>query len=80
MKIVAGRYGEEEKEIGFNRVRFVTPDGHGMFEVKIGDDGVSIEIRGIESSFVNGTVYTDALNIEPNCSNVVTIRTKKYEG
>jgi hypothetical protein len=50
-------------------VRFVTDDGRTMFEVHIGQDGRSIEIRGVHNS---------SLVACPNASNSLTIRTRHH--
>lgn len=80
MKIaIGGSFGEEYQDLTTDRVRFVAPDGRDMFEVKIGDDGISIEVRGITSTRIDGVLYREQFNIEPHCSNCVTIRAKKYD-
>jgi hypothetical protein len=60
-------------------VRFLCDDGKAVFEVSIGDDGRSIEVRGVGSYCHGGDVYIEALEFSPRFSNVVEIRTKKYE-
>lgn len=81
MKIEIGGFPgkEEEQVLTTDRVRFVAEDGRDMFEVKIGDDGISIEVRGINSTRVEGVLYREQFNIQPNSSNCVTIRAKKYD-
>jgi hypothetical protein len=50
-------------------VRFVTDDGRTRFEVRIGQDGRSIEIKSVRLSLVAC----------PNASNSLTIRTLPYD-
>lgn len=61
-----------------SRVRFLIDD-RCMFEVSIGDDGRSIEVRAVEMVKVDGRVYAAKLAVEPNVSNSVTIRTTEYQ-
>lgn len=80
MKIaIGGSFGEPNQDLDTERVRFVAPDGRDMFEVSVGKDGFSIEVRGIASTRVDGVLYREQFDIEPNCSNCVTIRAKKYD-
>ena len=56
-------------------VRFVTPDGRAMFEVHIGQDGRSIEVRGVDFAKVGDMLYGINLAACPNASNSLTIYT-----
>jgi hypothetical protein len=60
-------------------VRFVTDDGRTMFEVHIGQDGRSIEIRGVDVTKVEDLIYSSSLVACPNASNSLTIRTLLYD-
>ena len=60
-------------------VRFVTDNGKTMFEVHIGQDGRSIEIRGVEVTKVEDLIYSSSLVACPNASNSLTIRTLLYD-
>lgn len=66
-------------DIAGDRVAFIAEDGREMFEVRAGKDGRSIEVRGIETCKVNGKLYTSALEIRPQVTNSIIIRTQLYE-
>lgn len=72
-------YMADVKNVAGNFVRIVTEDGRTMFEVTVGKDGRSIEIRGVECCKVDGAIYAEQLSIQPNSSNSVTIRPVLYE-
>lgn len=59
-------------------VRFVTDDDRTMFEVHIGQDGRSIEVRGVDVTKVGDMLYGSSLAACPNASNSLTIRTLPY--
>jgi hypothetical protein len=50
-----------------------------MFEVHIGQDGRSIEIRGVDVTKVKDLIYDSSLVACPNASNSLTIRTLLYD-
>jgi hypothetical protein len=50
-----------------------------MFEVHIGQDGRSIEIRGVDVTKVEDLIYSSSLVACPNASNSLTIRTLLYD-
>ena len=80
MKIQSGRiYSKNVVLHDFDGVSFVTDDGREMFEVTIGKDQRSIDVRGIEVCKVDGKLYSQTLVIEPHVSNSITIRTKLYK-
>jgi hypothetical protein len=60
-------------------VRFVTEDGRTMFEVHTGKDGTSIEVRGVDATFVEDVLYDSRLAACPNASNSLTIRVCRYD-
>jgi len=60
-------------------VRFVTDNGRTMFEVHIGQDGRSIDIRGVDVTKVEDLIYSSSLVACPNASNSLTIRTLLYD-
>lgn len=62
-----------------NRVRLVAEDGHVAFEIMIGADGRSVEVRGVDSFTVNHVLYSNALEIRASGSNKVTIRAQAYD-
>lgn len=63
----------------FREVRFVTDQDRTMFEVSIGQDGRSIEIKGVDVVAVDGVLYDSSLAACPNASNSLTIRTVPYD-
>jgi hypothetical protein len=60
-------------------VRFVTDDGHCMFEVTAGKDGRSLEVRAVEVTKVGGVIYAGLLDVRPNVANSVTVLTRRYD-
>lgn len=60
-------------------VRFVTDDGRTMFEVNLGKDGTSIEVRGVDVTRVEGLLYNSSLAACPNASNSLTIRVLPFD-
>ena len=80
VKIVTGsEHFGDKKSHEFDRVTFEAADGNSMFEVSIGPDGRSIEVRGIESCKVDKMLFSERLLIEPHMSNSITIRTKAWK-
>lgn len=75
---IDGSFGEPAQELDTDRIKFIAEDGRQMFEVVIGKDGVSFEVRGTSTCKVNGELYCERLSVEPNSSNAITIRAKKY--
>jgi hypothetical protein len=63
-----------------NRVRIVSEDGRTMFEIVLGRDGRSVEVRAVEPTKHDGKIYDTCLRVCPDASNAVTIRTALYEG
>lgn len=61
-----------------NLVRFVTDDGRTMFEVSSGEDSRSIEVRAVDTTNIGGKFYTAALELLPQTSNSIVVRTKLY--
>ena len=60
-------------------VRFVADDGKTMFEVHMGKDGRSIEVRGVDCTRVEEILYSSSLAACPNASNSLTIRVLPYD-
>lgn len=80
MKIATGHtITKNQVDHDFTQVRFLCDDGSPVFEVSIGVDGRSIEVRGVGSYSHGGYVYVEPLEISPIYSNVIEIRTRKYE-
>lgn len=80
MKISTGHPVSADEVIhDFKTVRFLTDEGRPMFEVSIGSDGRSIEVRGVDCYKFDGAIYTEALEVRPRYSNGIEIRTIKYE-
>lgn len=79
MKIATGHPVSDDEIIhDFKEVRFLTDDGKPVFEVSIGEDGRSIEVRGVNTYTFDGSIYTEALEIRPRYTNSVEIRTVLY--
>ncbi len=68
-----------EQAVDHPSVRFKAEDGSTMFEVVVQNDGKSIEIRGVESCFVGGTLYNNRLLIKPNVSNSIQVTVEPYD-
>lgn len=80
MKIQTGhKLTGDVKPIEADSVSFIAEDGRAMFEVMVGKDGRSIEVRGVQCCRVDGTLYAEGLIIRPICSNVVVVRTVEYD-
>lgn len=60
-------------------VRFVNNDSRTLFEVGIGKDSKSIEIRGIDVVRVDGKLYGSYLAALPNAANSLTIELRPYD-
>ena len=60
------------------RVRFVTDDGRTMFEVCVGRDGRSIELRAVDTTTHGDELYDIWLLVQPVSANTVLVRTAKY--
>lgn len=80
MKIQSGHplVGDVARVVG-KSVRFVCDDDRVMFEVHVGTDGKSIEIRAVENCKVGGILYSSRLLIEPNVSNSITVSVARYD-
>ncbi len=65
--------------VGDQKVRFVADDGRTMFEVGWNPDGRSINVRGVECSRVDATLYSETIDIRPICGNSVRIMARKYD-
>jgi hypothetical protein len=65
-------------QIGGNLVRFVTEDGRCMFEVTIGSDGTSIDVRGAGRTKVDGELYSEAIQVRPIASNAITVHVCRH--
>lgn len=79
MKIVTSDSLEATRQvIEGTSVRFVAEDGRDAFEVSIGRDGRSIEVRGISSYRVDGVLYREKLEICAEASNSITISSKPH--
>jgi hypothetical protein len=60
-------------------VRFVTDDDRTLFEVSIGKDGRSIQIRGVDVTKVGDMLYSSSLAACPEAANSLSIRTLPYD-
>ena len=80
MKIVTGiEFLGTQAVVDAETVRFVMPDGQQLFEVSIGKDGASLEIRAPDNCKVNGRLHSNRIRIEPNVANSITLRTAPYD-
>ena len=79
LHIETGHYSTKDVQtLPANSVRFVTDNGKTMFEVHIGQDGQSIEVRAVVFVKVDDTLYGSRLAVCPNASNSITVRTVTY--
>jgi hypothetical protein len=60
-------------------VRFVTDDNRTMFEVHIGQDGRSIEVRGVDVTKVGDMLYGSSLAACPEAANSLMICVLPYD-
>jgi hypothetical protein len=67
-----------ERVIEGDSIRFVTEDGRDMFEVAIGSDGSSLEVRAVDACKVDGELHAGVLEIRPKVANAVVLRTPRY--
>lgn len=66
-------------EVAGRCVRFVGEDGQTMFEVSVGKDGKSLEVRSVENAKVAGVLHGTILHVIPNASNSVTVAVVPYD-
>ena len=80
MKLEAGHKMIDGSVIdcGKRIARFLADDGRVMFEVKQGKDGKTIEVRAVESCFVDGVMYSTSLILRPNVTNSVDVTVSEY--
>ncbi len=80
MRIETGHAVSKDAQlVDADRVRFVAEDGRTMFEVVAGKDGRSIEVRGVETCRVDGVLYSNAIDVRPQVTNLVTIRAREHD-
>ena len=60
-------------------IRFMAEDDHEMFEIRILNDGRTIEIMGVGYYIVDGVLYTEKLKINPRSSNLIDISTERLD-
>jgi hypothetical protein len=65
-------------QIGGHLVRFVTEDGRCMFEITIGNDGTSIDVRGVGTTKVDGVLYSEKIHVRPIASNAMTVHVCRH--
>jgi len=66
------------KQVYGDRIRFVNQEGRCLFEVRIGDDQASIEVRAVDTHRIGDVIHDDALTIRPESSNKITLSTPAY--
>lgn len=81
MKIqICDRFGVAKHVVEGDRVSFVTDDGDRIvFDLYVGRDGRSLELTGGGNYKIDGKIYTSALQLHPNASNSVTVRTVEWK-
>lgn len=80
MKFASGsRITRNETFYDVRHMRIVAQDGHTMFEISLGKDERSVEVRGVEVCKIDGILYSERLRIEPRVSNDVVIRTIEWK-
>lgn len=79
MKMYVGNNHKDGQALDARFIRFVTDDGREAFEVRPGKDGRSVEIRGIDTFFVNHVAYGAALTVAPEVSNFVIVQAREYD-
>lgn len=79
MRIESGHHMTNSAvEITGDSVRFVCEDGRTMFEVRVGRDGKSLDVCGIDNATVDGVLYGTTLCIIPRTANNAIITTVPY--
>lgn len=76
---VVGDFGEDPMPIQGRIICVVTEDGRPAFEITIGENGISIEIRAQSCVKVNDTIYDSRLVVRPVVSNVIQVLLSRYE-
>ena len=80
MKLVTGgHYGMEAKDLEDNTVSVVAEDGRTMFEIILGKDGHSIEVRSFAACKVGGILYDSRLLVQPESVSAVVIQARPYD-
>ena len=80
MKLVTGgHWGVEAKDLEDDIVSVVAEDGRTMFEVTLGKDGHSIEIRSYAACKVGGVLYDSRMLIQPESVSAVVIQARPYD-
>lgn len=69
---------DDDFEVSARSVNFVDDNGRVMFSVKPGSDGLSIEIRGVDTVIVGGVAYGNRLAVCPESSNALTVSARPY--
>ena len=77
--ITGGSYGIEKKNVEGNTVSVVAEDGRTMFEVILGRDGHSIEVRSFAACKVNGILYDSRMLVQPESASGVVIQARPYD-
>lgn len=80
MKIQTGhRMTHDVADVDAHSVRFCADDGRTMFEVRCGEDGRSIEVRGVDCCRVGDVLYSELIDIRPKSANSVLVRVREYD-
>jgi len=65
--------------VNSDTVRFVADDGRTIFEVSIGKDGRSLDVRAVDNCVIGGELYAARLVVAPHASNSASVRVPRYE-
>lgn len=76
---VGHRLLKDVQDVPGKSISFYAEDGRTMFEVTVGSDGRSIEVRGVDNCIVDGVLHSNFFHVVPRAANSVTILCPKYE-
>ena len=65
-------------QVAGDRIRFVNQDGRCLFEIRIGRDQASIEVRAVDTHKVGDVIHDGVLFIHPISSDLITLSTPAY--
>lgn len=54
-------------------ILLIDPEGRAMFDVRIGEDGKSIEVQSVDYAKLNGVLYGNRLRVSPMSRNTIKI-------
>jgi len=77
MRFIRSGYGEPEVDLGTERIRICTEDGHIAMELELHRDG-SLMVRGVDTFKFGDQLRRSSLVVRPHVSNVVHITNDLY--